>query len=245
VLIDDQLRPGGSLRADPRTGRTAAEARWAAAVQAGVIVLARSTAIGFFPEDDGGVLAVSSPDRLFRIYASDWIWATGGYAVNLPFPDNDRPGVIAARAVGRLLVDHGILAGDKVCIVEVPRVAADTAALASALASSGADVARIPLEEVGGTSGRGWSSSVHTARGKLDCDIVAVAAIPAPASEGPRQQGCQVVLDPDVGGFRVVVDDHGRTTTPNVWACGDVTGYVGPEAAAIDGARIGANVAVT
>ncbi|MBA3456150.1 MAG: (2Fe-2S)-binding protein, partial [Deltaproteobacteria bacterium] len=113
VIIDDQLRPGGSLRSDPRTGRTEAEARWSAAIHAGALVLARSTAIGFFPEDDGGVLAVSGPDRLYRVYAKQWIWATGGYVVNLPFPDNDRPGVLAARAVGRLLVDHGILAGDK------------------------------------------------------------------------------------------------------------------------------------
>ena len=95
-------------------------ARGAAARRRGRRVLARSTAIGFFPEDDGGVLAVAAPDRLYRVYARRWIWATGGYAVNLPFPDNDRPGVIAARAVGRLLVEHGILAGDKVCIVEVP-----------------------------------------------------------------------------------------------------------------------------
>ena len=81
--------------------------------------------------------------------------------------------------------------------------------------------------------------------GKIECDICAVAAIPAPASEGPRQQGCRVVLDPAAGGFRVVVDDDGRTTTANVWACGDVTGYVGPAAAAADGARVGALAAAS
>ena len=70
-----------------------------------------------------------------------------------------------------------------------------------------------------------------------------MAGIPAPASEGARQQGCKVVLDPAAGGFRIVVDGDGRTSTPNVWACGDVTGYKGPAAAAADGARIGANVA--
>src|SRR5690606_9928370 len=58
LLVDDQLRPGGSLRADPRTGRDVAETTWANATAAGVEVLARSTAIGFFPEDDGGVLAI-------------------------------------------------------------------------------------------------------------------------------------------------------------------------------------------
>ena len=245
VLVDDQLRPGGSMRADPRTGRAAAEAAWRAVVDAGVEVLSRSTAIGYFPEDDGGVLAVASPDRMYRVYAKAWLWATGGYAVNLPFPDNDRPGVIAARAVGRLLVDHGILGGDKVCVVEVPELEADASELAEALIIAGAEVVRVPVAEVTGTRGRGWVSAVDARRTKIDCDLVAVAAIPSPASEGARQQGCRVVLDPPAGGFRIVVDADGRTSTPGVWACGDVCGYVGPAAAAADGARVGANVAAS
>ena len=242
VVVDDQLRPGGSLRTDPRTGRRLAEATWQAATTAGVAVLARSTAIGFFPEDDGGVLAVAAPDRLYRVYAKRWIWATGGYAVNLPFGDNDRPGVIAMRAVGRLLVDHGIVAGDRIVVIEVPEMTEDATALSDALSASGAEVHRVALDSVISVKGRSWVSGVVTMKQKLECDIVAVAAIPAPASEGPRQQGCKVVLDPPVGGFRVVVDELGRTSSPNVWACGDVCGYVGPAAAAADGARVGTNV---
>ena len=243
LLVDDQMRPGGSLRADPREGRALAEARVGAATAAGVEVLARSTAIGFFPEDDGGVLAIAGPERLYRVHARAWIWATGGYAVNLPFADNDRPGVIAARAVGRLLVDHGILGGDKICIIEVPQTVADTQALATALSAAGADVARVALSDVLSARGRGWVTGVDTAHGRIDCDLVAVAAVPSPASEGARQQGCKVVLDPDAGGFRVIVDGDGRTSTAGVWACGDVTGYAGPTRAAIEGGRIGANVA--
>jgi sarcosine oxidase subunit alpha len=243
VLVDDQLRPGGSLRADPRTGRTAAETSWRGALEAGVAILPRSTAIGYFPEDDGGVLAVSAPERLYRIYARHHVWATGGYAVNLPFADNDRPGVLAARAIGRLLVDHGILAGDRVCLVEVPALAADVTALADALKRAGAEVTRVPLDKVTGTRGRSWTTQVDTSSGKVDCDLVGVAGIPSPASEGARQQGCKVVLDPAAGGFKIVVDGDGRTSTPNVWACGDVTGYLGPAGAVADGARVGANVA--
>lgn len=245
VLVDDQLRPGGSLRADPRAGRALADAAVRDAQTAGVAILARSTAIGFFREDDGGVLAVSSPERLYRIYARHWIWATGGYAVNLPFPDNDRPGVIAARAVGRLLVDHGILAGEKISVVEMahPTITADTGALATALTNAGAEVTRVPLDRVAGVRGRGWASTLDTLDGRVDCDVVAVAAVPAPASEGARQQGCAVVLDPTAGGFKVMVDDRGRTNVANVFACGDVTGYMGPARAQAEGARIGALVA--
>jgi sarcosine oxidase subunit alpha len=243
VLVDDQLRPGGSLRTDPRAGRRDAEARWEQAAHAGVSILARSTAIGFFPEDDGGVLAVSAPDRLYRVYAKRWIWATGGYPVNLPFPDNDRPGVIAARAVGRLLVDHGILAGDKICIVEAPEMKSDVDVLAGALSRAGAEVTRISVDEIGGTRGRGWTTSLDTKRGRIECDVVAVAALPAPASEGARQQGCSVVLDAAAGGFRIVADENGKTSQHNVWACGDVTGYMGPLAAVAHGERVGARVA--
>jgi len=252
LVVDDQLRPGGSLRTDPRTGRALAEARWAAALAAGVVVLARATAIGYFPEDDGGVLAVAAPDRLYRVHAASWIWATGGYAQNLPFADNDRPGVIAARAVGRLLVDHGIVGGDKICVIEIPELAAEMDALAAALTAAGAEVARVPLASVLGTRGRGWVHAVdadhHPPRAgagprKVECDLVAVAALPAPASEGARQQGCQVVLDPAAGGFKIVVDEHGRTSAPNVWACGDVCGYMGTLAAAAHGARVGTEVA--
>lgn len=245
LLVDDQLRPGGSMRADPRIGRIAADSSWQRAHDAGVEVLPRATAIGYFPEDDGGVLAISAPEQLYRVHARAWIWATGGYAVNLPFQENDRPGVIAARAVGRLLVEHGILAGDKICIVEVPELAIETTALATALSHAGADVTRVALADTQGARGRSWVSGVDTAKGRVECDVIAVAAIPSPASEGARQQGCRVTLDPDRGGFCIVVDEHGATSTPHVWACGDVTGYMGTTRAAADGARVGANVAAT
>lgn len=241
LLVDNQLRLGGSLRADPAATPGSANARIADAFAAGVEALERSTAIGYFP-DGGGTLVIASPSQLVCVTARAWIWATGGYAVNLPFADNDRPGIVAARAVGRLLVDHGILAGERVCIVENPLLARETAALGAALSFAGGDVVRVALADTLGTKGRGWVSCVETTRGRIDCDLVAVAAIPAPASEGPRQQGCQVVLDPDAGGFRVVTDDHGKTTAANVWACGDVTGYVGPMHAADQGLRVGENV---
>ena len=190
--------------------------------------------IGYFPEDDSGVLAIAAPDQLVRVHARAWIWATGGYPVNLPIPENDRPGVIAARALGRLLVDHGIVGGDKVCIVEVPRVSEDIDALAAALTEAGAEVVRVALGDALGVRGRSWVSGVDTMHGRVECDLVAVAAIPSPASEGARQQGCKVVLDPSAGGFRVVIDDQGRTSSAGVWACGDVTGFGGRCVAAGD-----------
>ena len=65
----------------------------------------------------------------------------------------------------------------------------------------------------------------------LDEDVIAAGALPAPASELPRQHGAQVRFDPGAGGFRVVTDGEGRCA-PDIWAAGDVTGYQGPQAAA-------------
>nr|HEX4319123.1 2Fe-2S iron-sulfur cluster-binding protein [Kofleriaceae bacterium] len=241
VVVDDQMRAGGSLRADPRTGRFGADARARDAIAAGAEILTRATAIGVFPED-GGVVAVAAPSQLVRLTARRWVWATGGYPMNVPIGDNDRPGVIAARAVGRLLVDHGILAGDRICVVEVPEVRDDVDAWVAACSASGAVVERVALADALYVRGRSWATAVEAKGRRVDCDVVAAAAIPAPASEGPRQHGCAIVLDPAAGGFRVVVDELGRTSAAGVWACGDVTGYKGPARAADDGARVAANL---
>ena len=40
----------------------------------------------------------------------------------------------------------------------------------------------------------------------------------------------------------VIVDGPGKTTAANVWACGDVPGYLGTSESANDGIRVGANV---
>jgi sarcosine oxidase subunit alpha len=241
ILIDDQLKLGGSMLADPRFGVSIAEGTAKAALGAGVTALTNSTAIAYFPEDDGGLLAVATPDGLVRVQAKRWVWATGGYSTNLLFHDNDRPGVMAARAVGRLLVQHAVLAGERVALIVGPGMNEYADALATALRNSGAEVTLAPHDDVERARGRSWVTAVECgSRRRIDCDVVAVAALPAPASEGARQQGCQVVLDPARGGFRVLVDRDGHASAPGVLACGDVCGYAGPSAAARSGAQVGA-----
>jgi thioredoxin reductase len=74
---------------------------------------------------------------------------------------------------------------------------------------------------------------------------VAVATLPSPASELPRQHGADVRLEPARGGFVALVDAAHETTAPGVFACGDVTGYLGPDEAATAGTAAGRALAAT
>jgi sarcosine oxidase subunit alpha len=256
ALYDEQAAPGGSLLAE--AGGTARAAAMAEAARgAGAELVARATAIGYYPEDgaaDGGrgLLAVVAGDRLLRVRARRTLYATGGYDQNLPFADNDRPGIISARACGRLAFHWGVRPVPPKSTVIVLDGAPSAAPLERALNGAGVRTARVDLarETVVGARGtkrvRGLElRAADGATRKLDGALVAVATLPSPASELPRQHGAAVVFDTTRGGFAAVVDAQGATTAPDVFACGDVTGYAGPEAAARDGAKVGRALAAT
>jgi sarcosine oxidase subunit alpha len=264
ALYDEQAAPGGSLLAE--AGGTARGAQMAEAARgAGVRLVARATAIGYYPEDDAspeapdetseagrGLLAVVAGDRLVRVRARRTLYATGGYDQNLPFADNDRPGVISARACGRLAFHWGVRPVPPKGTVIILDGAPTAAPLERALHGAGVRTARVDLarETVVGARGtkRVRGLVLRAADGttrKLEGALVAVATLPSPASELPRQHGAAVAFDAARGGFAAVVDAQGATTVPEIFACGDVTGYAGPEAAARDGARVGRALAAT
>ncbi|HEY8925343.1 MAG TPA: 2Fe-2S iron-sulfur cluster-binding protein, partial [Polyangia bacterium] len=260
LLVDDQDRPGGSWHALPGGTARAAEAT-SRAEAAGVRILRRSTAIGFFPEDVDrdaaaawpdaipGTLAVATPEGLLRVTARRLLYATGGYDQNVPFLDNDRPGVISARACGRLAFRHGVRPGERVAIVGDGALAR---ALAADLAAAGVDAEAIdaardtPVAALGAGAIRGLRVAEPGGKERrVDADIVAVAAVPAPASELPRQHGAPVTFDDARGGFVVTVDGSFRAAGAAIFACGDVTGYRGPDAAAAEALRAGPIIAHT
>ena len=148
---------------------------------------------------------------------------------------------MALRAVGRLLCEHGIAAGERIVIIgegEAP------AALEAALREVGVVVTVLPTHMVSGFRGRPDSPVVVTTDGRrIACDIAAVWTVPSPASELPRQHDCAVRLSRVGGGFVVETDENGRTSSSDVFAAGDVCGYIGPHRAAAVGARVGDAVA--
>jgi sarcosine oxidase, subunit alpha len=261
ILFDEQATPGGSLLATPGGGARARDLT-AAARGAGVEVQSSATAIGFFPEDRGGVLGVITPAGLRRIAARRFLYATGAYDQNLPFADNDRPGIVSARACGRLAFHHGVrpVAPGRRLVVLAASAASVAPALAAALDAAGIEVELIEIAPgaawVIGVRGRQGVRGLEIARRApgaapdappevrvVAADLVAIAALPAPASELPRQHGAEVILDPQRGGFAVTVDARFQTSAARVFACGDVTGFAGCETALRAGVAAGRAIA--
>jgi len=250
LVVDEQLRPGGSYFAEPSDGAAQAARAVTTAEDAGVELWSRATALGWYPEDTApgrapGVLVVGRPDRLAILTADRYIYATGGYDQNLLFGDNDRPGVLPARAAGRLL-SRDVLVGERPILVGQ---GAYVEALANALTERGAKVERVDGHEkrLVAARGRSWLAGSWVAGAELNVagqrqrvsgDAVLVWCEPTPASELPRQHGAAVELRPEAGGFVALADEHGRAA-PSVWVCGDVTGYLGPASAALAGKRVG------
>ena len=250
LLVDEQDRLGGSYLAHPAFGLGAADRAVEAARKAGVELRANASVIAWYPEDapsenaQPGLLAVHVPEGLLLLTADRYVYATGAYDQNALFENNDRPGVLAARAVGRLLVRYGVKPAERPVVLGGGPYAQ---ALAEALTASGAVVTRIDgaASQVVAAHGHSWVKSVDVVdRGakksrRIKCDLLAVAALPAPASELPRQHGVAVELQPEGGGFVCRTDGSGRTEVAAVFTCGDVNGFAGPERAANDGAKVG------
>jgi sarcosine oxidase subunit alpha len=256
ALFDEQSALGGSLLAEAG-GAARARALVEGARAAGARLMSGAAAIAYYPEDavagaPPGLLAVTTPAGLVRVRARRTLYATGSYDQNIPFPDNDRPGILAARACGRLAFRWGLRPVAPKRRVVVLDGAPTGAPLAAGLEAAGIAVERVDLhrERVVGARGASRVRAVELAgaRGKtrtIAGDLVAVAARPAPASELPRQHGARVAFDETAGGFAVTVGADHATDVPGVYACGDVTGYAGTAAAETRGRAAGRAVAAS
>jgi sarcosine oxidase subunit alpha len=248
MLVDEQDRVGGSYLAYPAHGIPAADAARSDALAAGVALEEGAIALAWYPEDaptkssSPGVLAVHARSGLIKLSAARYVYATGAYDQNALFVDNDRPGVCSARAAGRLLVRYRVRPGERPVVLGDGPYALE---LTSALAESGAEVTRLDGTRIKAVAahGRGWVRALEVEesgrRRKIQCDLVAVAALPSPASELAREHGCEVRFVPEAGGFPCITDEAGATRRPEVFACGDVAGFVGPERAREAGLRVG------
>lgn len=161
--------------------------------------------------------------------------ATGSRDPLLPVCNNDLPGVVSARGLIRQLRTHDLELAVPAAVIGAGSVAQ--------WAATELDCPRFLPAQVQRIRGGDRVEGLELKDGRHKCGIVALAPQPAPAHDLAAQAGAE--LRYDGAGFAAVRDDQGRCSTAgafDVWACGDVTGYLGPDAAAADGARVATNL---
>ena len=249
VLVDEAARAGGSLLSFPPKARVAlgrggeahtvdideTRARLVdAAAEAGVALQLGTTALGVL--EGGDWLVDHREEGLRRIEARAHVVASGAHDGVAMFVGNDMPGVISARAAGRLLRE-GVLVGER------PVVAGEgpfADAFAAAAESEGAKVTRVALDAIEGVRGLSRVRSVlirkphhpgHRGHAgheneQLACDALVIDAPCAPAFEVSGEAGAK--LGRDAAGYPVLVDEDGLAADPSrarpLGAVGEVTG---------------------
>jgi sarcosine oxidase subunit alpha len=256
LLFEREAVPGGRLVAG------APEADGPGLLEVGSLpagsVHTRATVFGLYEDEAGRFLAVvrAGPEgpRLLKVYAERFLLAPGGHPPMLPFENNDLPGVYAGRAASLLLRRYGV----------APEVAAlvgwgpELYALARLLEANGTKVAALvdmrgPVPAgapAGATQGSEPKAHGRTAvkafsyadgsgrRVKVACDAVLVSVPTSPSFELARQGGARVDFDAERGVFAVVAEADGRTSAPDVYVAGEVTGGTSAAEAATSGRRV-------
>jgi sarcosine oxidase subunit alpha len=202
-------------------------------------VLTSTGLFGAYPGENVLAAAQGSTQGLATLHEfrpKHVVVATGARDPTIPLANNDLPGVVAARGlIAQLDRAQARLAVPCVVIGE----GENAERCAKTLGSELLDPERV-VRILGGSRVEG----VKHKGGTTSCGIVAFAPTPSPCHEVARQAGARVKWNG--AGFAVEIDLHGRCV-PDVeaaqpgfatWACGDVTGFKGPEAAAEDGRRV-------
>jgi sarcosine oxidase subunit alpha len=158
----------------------------------GVDVLARATALGIY--DHGFVLVAErrpghrTEGRLWHIRARRIVLATGALERPIPFPDNDRPGVMLASAAAAYVQRYGVLPGRRFSLAMTNDSGIESAAVLLAAGAVMDDVIDLRQgDRVGGTKPRlllvagGWNPNLalwSQARGTLRFDERIGAYVP-------------------------------------------------------------------
>lgn len=239
LLADQQPSPGGRLRcalgAAGEPDRAFVAHALGAVRRAGGEVATGTAVLGLW-RDGGSPLAVlqgDAPSKHLRLVRAERIAiCTGGHARPLAIPGGDRPGVHGARGLAAALAEHGVLPGGRTAVVGE---GAEADLVGAVLAAAGVAVDRVVSAEGGRILGRARVRALALPGRRIDCDSVAVALPPCPASELARALGAGV--DPVTAAVRA--DARGATAVPGLLAAGEVTGPMDAARAAEAGRRAG------
>jgi sarcosine oxidase subunit alpha len=223
TVVDEGPEAGGTLLGDPVGAATAGELR-AAAVAAGVEILAPAIAIGLF---EYNFVPVQVGNLLVKFRAGTVVIAAGIVEQPLVFPGNDLVGVVLPEAVRRFVNYWSIKPGERAAVIT-----ADDRGFAAAddLRAAGIDVPLVldlregqpPNIEASGRRGRVTGVTVNGA--STACDLLVMSGSPQPNVKLLAQAGARVEYDPSRGIF-VPTD-----LPANVEAVGAAAGEVGEPA---------------
>jgi sarcosine oxidase subunit alpha len=234
VMLERDAQAGGRLLGDPGESPPG----WLpapAALRLGTLV------VGLFADDGRPFLAAIQGGQLHLLFYQRLLLAVGAHPQLLTFPNNDLPGVMAGRAVSRLIRQAGVLPGRRVACVGEPGEAGRLAELVARVGATplapGAEVLRAHgLRRVEAVTVREGPSTR-----RLRCDVIALCGPHAPAFELARAAGAAVVWDPLLRLFRVACEPGGATSVSGLVVAGEIRG----PASAADAAEQGRAAART
>ncbi len=225
VLLEAEDR---SAAVSPRSAELAAEAR-----AAGIDLRFGTIATGWY----GGMLTASDKETITELRPRAVVAATGTYELVPAVPGSDRPGVMGARLVGRLIAGFGVVPGDRALLVGTGE---ELDHAGQALRDAGATVIG-PVETralvaVGGRRSVTWVRVLDTAgtarRERVD---VVVFGDRTPNLDLVLAAGAAVEWRDDRLAPRA--DDDGRTQVAGVFVAGSAAGMTMDPAAADAQAR--------
>jgi sarcosine oxidase, subunit alpha len=263
VLCDEDAEPGGALLFEGEHERARELA--AACREAGVEVLERGTALGYFD----GLVPVWQGDVLHQVRAARHVAATGSLEQPLVFAANDLPGIMLSAGALRLASLYGVAPGSECVLAGVDDRALERALqlaelgvavsavvdlrpeadgeLPAALRSAGIELIAAATPVRG--HGRKRLAGIEVAavdpagrvRGKvrrLGCDLLAVSGPAMPASSLLLQAGARARYDDRAHVFLP------EEAPPLVHPAGAVAGHESPEHASLSGAVAGGEAAL-
>ncbi len=219
LLLEREDEPGGRLIFGPPEDHAPSPG-----LPEGEAIRLGTTALGVFEEPSGHFLAAATSQQLLVVHPKRFLLCNGGHPQLTPFENNDLPGVMAARAVSRMIRRHRLLPGARVAVVGEPKEAAAIAALVRVAGGEAVAVGGKPIRAHGVSELSAITVELEGKEQKVECEVVALCAPAAPSFELARQCGARVDWRPEPQVFCVVADGEGRTQANGVYAAGELLG---------------------
>jgi sarcosine oxidase, subunit alpha len=225
TLFEREPQLGGRLLIGADDGAPAVVLPTRGALRTGAAV------VGLFADDGPPCLAVVQRQRLHLVFFQRLLLANGGQPTLLTFPNNDLPGVFAARAVSRLIRQHRILPGARIAVVGEPDECRALAGLVTRAGGTAVAVGGSPVRAHGLRRVDAVTVSLAGRVDKVACDAIALCAPVSPSFELARAAGARVSWDARSRLFSVEADAQGRAT-PSTWVAGELRGPMSASASA-------------